>query len=315
MALDTGTTPANTGGTGAGITPEGTTPSGTSSGAAPGAGMEIVRPPAYGRGIVVSFVSAAAVLALAIMASGETPTATGVPLTETTSPLFWGLAVIFIVLAAAGAQYSEITAARAAESLGTVRRHSSLPTAWAVPMVSVLTAVLMVATYHSTLMLVAGPVIAFLGVTGGLLARDLLDDAIDNNQRTASTIHTLIIHLIAFLGLSAVYLNKMSGWVSAPLVALISGVLILEALDRGGTPVEQRVLYALLGGGVMAQVALVIGWWPTHGWTGGAALLVCFFAICGVLTAQVERGSIGERELIEYGLVSLVGLIILAFTL
>jgi hypothetical protein len=277
--------------------------------------MEIVRPPAYGRGIVVSIVAAAAVFALAIMASGETPTATGVPLTETTNPLFWGLAVIFIVLTAVGAQYSELTAARAADSLGTTRRQSSLPTAWAVPFVSELTAILMVATYHNTLMLVAGPAIAFLGVTGGLLARDLLDDSLDGNQRTASTIHTLIIHLIAFLGLSAVYLNKMSSWVAAPLVALIAGVLILEALDRGTIPVPQQVLYSLLGAGIMAQALIVINWWPTHGWTGGAALLVCFFAICGLLTAQVERETIGERELIEYGLVSFVGLVILAFTL
>ena len=315
MALDTGTTPSQSGGTSAGPGTESPPSITASSGAVPGSTMEIVRPPAYGRGIVVSIVAAAAVFALAIMASGETPTATGVPLTETTNPLFWGLAVIFIALTAAGAQYSEYTAARAADSLGTVRRRSSLPTAWAVPLVSELTAILMVATYHNTLMLVAGPAIAFLGVTGGLLARDLLDDSIDGNQRTASMIHTLIIHLIAFLGLSAVYLNKMSSWVAAPLVALISGVLILEALDRGDVPVPQRVLYSVLGAGIMAQAMLVINWWPTHGWTGGAALLVCFFAVCGLLTAHVERESIGEREVIEYGLVGLVGLVILAFTL
>src|SRR5215211_610691 len=315
MALDTGTTPSQSGGTDAETSPEAAPSVTASSGAVPGSTMEIVRPPAYGRGIVVSIVAAAAVFALAIMASGETPTATGVPLTETTNPLFWGLAVIFIALTAAGAQYSEYTAARAADSLGTVRRRSSLPTAWAVPLVSELTAILMVATYHNTLMLVAGPAIAFLGVTGGLLARDLLDDSIDGNQRTASMIHTLIIHLIAFLGLSAVYLNKMSSWVAAPLVALISGVLILEALDRGDVPAPQRVLYSVLGAGIMAQAMLVINWWPTHGWTGGAALLVCFFAVCGLLTAHVERESIGEREVIEYGLVGLVGLVILAFTL
>jgi hypothetical protein len=315
MALDTGTTPSQSSGTVPGPGPEPAPSATTSSGAVPGSTMEIVRPPAYGRGIVVSIVAAAAVFALAIMASGETPTATGVPLTETTNPLFWGLAVIFIILTAVGAQYSEYTAARAADSLGTVRLRSSLPTAWAVPLVSELTAILMVATYHNTLMLVAGPAIAFLGVTGGLLARDLLDDSIDGNQRTASMVHTLIIHLIAFLGLSAVYLNKMSSWAAAPLVALISGVLILEALDRGDVPVPQRVLYSVLGAGVMAQATLVINWWPTHGWTGGAALLVCFFAVCGLLTAHVERESIGEREVIEYGLVSFVGLVILAFTL
>lgn len=315
MSLDTGATPSQSGETGETTNVEGTTLATTPSGAAPGVTMEIVRPPAYGRGIVVSIVSAAAVFALAIMASGETPTATGVPLTETTNPLYWGLGVIFSIMAGVGAQYSEITAARAAASLGAHRRRSPLPTAWAVPFVAELTAVLMVATYHNTLMLVAGPAIAFLGVAGGLLARDLLDDAIDGNLRTASTIHTLIIHLIAFLALSAVYLNKMSSWVSAPLVALMSGVLILEALDRGGITVPQRILYSLLGAAVMAEATLIVDWWPTHGWTGGAALLVCFFAVCGVLTAHVERKAIGQRELIEYGLVSAVGLIILAFTL
>jgi hypothetical protein len=277
--------------------------------------MQIVRPPAYGRGVVVSLVSAAAVFALAIMATGETPTATGVPMTETTNPLFWGLAVIFSVLAGAGAQYSEFTAARAAESLGAPKRRSGLPTAWAVPFVAELTAILMVATYHNTLMLIAGPAIAFLGVAGGLVARDLIDDATEPGQRTATIIHTLVVHLIAFLGLSAVYLNKMSAWAAVPLVALISGVLMLEAFDRGEIATPKRVLYALLGAGIMAQATLAIDWWPTHGWTGGAALLVCFFVITGLTLAHIERQSVGERELIEYGLVGAVGLAVLAFAL
>ncbi len=312
MAFDSGTSPEQSSGTG----PIDTLASSSqASGPAPGSTMEIVRAPAYGRGIFVSLASAAAVLALAIMASGGTPTATGVPLTETTNPLFWGLAVIFCVLCGFGAQYSEFTAARAAESLGTTRRRSALPTAWAVPVVAEATAILMVATYHNRLMLIAGPAIAFFGVAGGLLARDLLDDALDAGIRTASTIHTLVIHLIAFLALSAVYLNKMSNWVAAPLVAVLGGILILESLDRSDPPVTRRVLYALIGAGVLAQATMAISWWPTHGWTGGAALLVCFFAICGILTAQIERESVGERELIEYGLVSAVGLAILAFTM
>ncbi len=315
MAFDAGSSPAQSSESGASGGVEGLGATVQSSGAAPGSAMEIVRPPAYGRGIFVSLASAAAVLALAIMASGETPTATGVPLTETTNPLFWGLAVIFCILAGLGAQYSEFTAARAAESLGTTRRHTPLPTAWTIPFAAEATAILMVATYHNRLMLIAGPAIAFFGVAGGLLARDLLDDAYESNNRTASTIHTLIIHLMAFLALSAVYLNKMSGWIGVPIVAVLAGILFLESLDRGGSEPTRSVLYALLGGGVMAEATLVINWWPTHGWTGGAALLVCFFAVCGLLTAQVERQTVGERELIEYGLVSVVGLTILAITL
>lgn len=315
MAFDTGSFPSNPIEQEPAGAPEAAVSGYTSSGPAPGTMMEIVRPPAYGRGIFVTVASAAAVFGLAVAASGETPTATGVPMTETTSPLFWGVAVIVAVLVGVGAQYSEFTAARAAESLGSPRRRTELPTAWCVPFVAEVAAILMVATYHNKLMLVAGPAIALFGVAGALLARDLLDDSLDSPQRTASTIHTLIIHLIAFLALSAIYLNKMTDWKAAPMVAVLSGILILEALDRSGAAVPQRVLYALVGAGVMALATIAINWWPTHGWTGGAALLVCFFAVCGILTAQVERKTVGERELIEYGLVSALGLLILAFTL
>ena len=285
------------------------------SGLAPGSGMDIVRPPAYGRGIVVSLVSAAAVLALAIMASGGDARSTGIPLTETTGPLFWGLAVIVVLLTAAGAQFSEFTAAKAAESLGATRRLGRLPTAWAVPLVAEAAAILLVATYHNRLLLVAGPALAFLGVTGALLARDLLDDATDLTRRTAAMVHTLVIHGVAFFALSAVYLNKMSGFISVPLVSLLSGFLILEALERGEIGVATRVSYAALGGFILGEATLAIAWWPTHGWTGGAALLVCFFAVNGILTARVERGGIRQRDLLEYGLVSLIGLAILAITL
>src|SRR5262245_4698468 len=59
----------------------------------PGATMEIVRQPTYGQGIVVSLVVAAALLVLAIMAIQD-EASTGLPLTETTGPLYWVLAVL-----------------------------------------------------------------------------------------------------------------------------------------------------------------------------------------------------------------------------
>ena len=277
--------------------------------------MDIVRPPAYGRGIVVSLASAAAVLALAIMASGGHARSTGTPLSETTGPLFWGLAVVFIALTAAGAQFSEFTAAKAAESLGAVRRVGRLPSAWAAPLVAETAAILLVATYHNRLMLVAGPVLAFIGVTGALLARDLLDDATDLTKRTATMVHTLVIHCVAFFALSGVYLNKMSIFKSAPLVAILSGVLIFESLERGAIDAIRRIGYALLAAFILGEATLAVNWWPTHGWTGGAALLVCFFAVNGILVAQTEHGEIRRRDLMEYGLVSAAGLFILAVTL
>jgi hypothetical protein len=279
----------------------------------PGATMEIVRQPTYGQGIVVSLVVAAALLVLAIMAIRHAKS-TGLPLTETTGPLYWILAVLVAVGAAIGAQYSEVTAARAAESLGQPRKVSTVPTAWAVPLTATVAAILLVATYHNTIMLVAGPAIAFFGVAGALLSRDLLDDATEATTRTAATIHTFVIHVVAFLVMLGIYLNKMSSWVSAPLVGIFAGILILETLERGQAARVQRIFYAILGAAVMAEAMIALNWWPTYGWTGAAVLLVCFYVIAGVLLARTQRSALRTRDLVEFGGVGAAALFILALT-
>src|SRR4051794_28307802 len=81
-------------------------------GSTPGSGIQDVRQPAYGQGIFVSGGTALAMLVLAIYAIQDEKS-TGVPITETTKPLFWGLSVIAIIAAAAGAQYVELNAAKA----------------------------------------------------------------------------------------------------------------------------------------------------------------------------------------------------------
>jgi Protein of unknown function (DUF5656) len=299
----TGTPPAAQGPTVPAVPPR--------TGHAPGATMEIIRQPTWGQGIVVSLVTAAAVLVLAIVAIGDADD-NGLPLAQTTGPLFWGLSILVAVGAAAGAEYSELSAARAAESLGQPRKPSVLPTAWAVPFVATVAAILLVATHHNQVMLVAGPAIAFFGVAGALLSRDLLDDATETTTRTAATIHTFVIHVVAFLALSAVYLNKMSDWIAAPLVGVLSGILILEVLERGNATRPQRVFYAILGGAVMAEATIALNWWPTYGWTGGAVLLVCFYVVSGILLARTQRQALRSRDFVEFGGVTAVALLVLA---
>jgi len=275
-----------------------------------------VHPPAYGRGLLVSIVAAAIVFALAIFASGGKEEFTGIPMTQTTGSLFWGLSILAIILVGVASQYAEGAAIRVAESLGQEpARRNQLPSAWAVPAASMATALLLVATYHNKVMLIAGPAIAFLGVAGGLFARDLLEDTMEGAERTAALIHTIVIHAIAFLGLSAVYMNKMSGWYGGPIVFLLTAVLMFEHLERAGLPDGLRLLYSSLSGGVMILALLAVNWWPTYGWTGGAALLLCFFVLAGLGSVRGERQSLRDRDLIEYGAVFVGGLLILAIPL
>jgi hypothetical protein len=280
-----------------------------------GSTIDRARQPVYGQGIVVSLIAAAFLLILAILAVRERESVTGTPATETTGPLFWGLAVLFTVLIGIGAQFSEISAARSAATLGHPRRKRDYPTAWIIPVAGMFAAILLVATLHSTAMFVAGPVIAFFAVGGSLLARDLLDDATDTTMRTAATVHTIVIHTVAFLGLSAIYLNKMSLWAAVPLVAIFSFFLILENLERGSAQMQQRAFYAFLGATVLSVVMVFLNWWLTYGWTGGGVMLVAFYVVAGILLVQTQHGVVRRRDLVEFLAVGAIVLAVLILTM
>jgi len=275
--------------------------------------LQSLRPPAYGQGVILSVVVAAVVLVLAIIATGDGDE-TGIPMTETTPPIFWGIAVLLIIGAGAFAQYVEISTVRLGADGSAQTRGQSLPTAWAGPVIATLAAVLLVATYHNTAMLLVGPAVAFLGNAGALFARDLLSDATVQTERTAIAVHAIVLHIIGFLALSAVYLNKMSIWAGGILVFFISAALLVELLDIGSLSAAARVLYSIVGGWIMVQCLIMLDWWPTYGWTGGAALFVCFALISMALTAIAQGQKPKRRDLALYGGIAVIALIVLAVT-
>ena len=199
----------------------------------PAPGPQSANQPGSGLGLVISIAISAIVFVLAIYATGS-PTTNPLPLAQTTNALFWSVAVVAAVAAGAGAMFADRSASRADESHddGTPR----VNTAWIVPVVSTAAAVLLVATFHNTTMIVAGPLIAFLGSAGSLLSRDLLDDADDSAQRTATTIQALVIHSVAFLALSAIYLNKLP----TPTTALLAGGGQHASCRRGTRSLARR---------------------------------------------------------------------------
>src|SRR4051812_47197534 len=253
----------------------------------PAPGPQSASQPGSGLGLVISIAISAIVFVLAIYATGS-PTTNPLPLAQTTNALFWTVAVVAAIAAGAGALFADRSASRADESQddGTPR----LNTAWIVPVVSTAAAVLLVATFHNTTMIVAGPLIAFLGSAGSLLSRDLLDDADDSAQRTATTIQALVIYSVAFLALSAIYLNKLPTPVTAVLAGGVSALLAVEALDRSRVDRARMLTLAILAGAAVAAAVAPLMWWLTHGWTGGAVLFVVFYCAVGTIQTMLERG-------------------------
>jgi hypothetical protein len=277
----------------------------------PAPGPQSAHQPGSGLGLVVSIAISAIVFVLAIYATGS-PTTNPLPLAQTTNALFWTVAVVATVAAGVGALFADRSASRSDDNAFGVM--PSVNMVWIVPVVSTAAAILLVATFHNTTMIVAGPLIAFLGNAGSLLSRDLLDDADDSAQRTATTIQALVIHSVAFLALSAVYLNKLPTPVTALLAGGFSMLLAVEAFDRSPVDRGRKLILAILAGAAVAAAVAPLMWWPTHGWTGGTVLFVVFYCAVGTIQTTLERGDLRLRDAIEYGLVPFGAFVVLAIT-
>jgi hypothetical protein len=269
------------------------------------------RQPAYGQGVVVSLLTAGAVLILAIIAVGSDVEGDP-PVFQNTTTVFWIVAVIVMILAAAGAQFAERTATTAAERVGQPRLRTTMATAWTVPLVSVFAAIILVATFHNQLMLLVGPLIAFIGTAGALLSRDLLDEVDEQSSRVASTIHTLVVHGVAFFAFSAVYLNKLDIWLAGPVVAVIAFLLTLESLERAGVAPLRRMFFSLISAWLLFQAMLALNWWPSYGWAGGAVLLAVFYIVAGLILVYCDSGTVQRRDYVEFGAVGGIAILLLA---
>jgi hypothetical protein len=277
----------------------------------PAPGPQSAHQPGSGLGLIVSIAISAIVFVLAIYATGS-PTTNPLPLAQTTNALFWSVAVVATVAAGVGALFADRSASRSDDNASDGMPNVNM--VWIVPVVSTAAAILLVATFHNTTMIVAGPLIAFLGNAGSLLSRDLLDDADDSAQRTATTIQALVIHSVAFLALSAVYLNKLPTPITALLAGGFSMLLAVEAFDRAPVGRGRKLILAILAGAAVAAAVAPLMWWPTHGWTGGAVLFVVFYCAVGTIQTTLERGDLRLRDAIEYGLVPFGAFVVLAIT-
>ncbi|HLG72759.1 MAG TPA: hypothetical protein VK009_20255 [Chloroflexota bacterium] len=106
-----------------------------------------------------------------------------------------------------------------------------------------------------------------------------------------------------------IYQIKERSVESGPLAAIISGALALRllTLDR---PNEWRArLYAAAAGLALAEV-----WWPLNYWVlnltaGGLMLLLALYVLVGIMR-QLLAGQFSQAIALEYGTVSLAGLLL-----
>lgn len=241
-----------------------------------------------------------------------------VPIYDSEGRSFWLFGVLLAVIAGALFQYFDREPAYA---LSTARDRdvryepiSELPTGWILPLVTTFGAVMLLSVYHSILAILACALGCFLVLSLGVVVRHHLFDADLMSRQRARGAYTILIHAVAFVTLSMVYINKVRSLFSATAVLFFGALLLLQLTEGEDTIFGRRLVYALIGGLLLGQVTWVLNYWKATGWTGGAALLVFFYFAGGLILSELREG-VRLREIVEYGAIGALAFGIVVFSL
>ncbi len=184
-------------------------------------------------------------------------------------------------------------------------------TAGIFPAITLITGLLVIAVYHDRRWWFVAPLVVWLAILIGSIARALLMAPEGFTRDVARTSLTVVTYVIGFIALAMIYINKYRSVYSASAVTVLAFFLLLEMTDGEHASLLRRVVYAVVGALVVGQVTWVINYWSATGWTGGAFLLAVFYLIAGMSGAQL-RDRIQVFDVVEFGGVALVAIAIVS---
>ena len=135
-------------------------------------------------------------------------------------------------------------------------------------------------------------------------------DLDDRRYRTARMLLNGWAYALALAAFVMIYSAKARSLISASGVILVSTPLALEFLRGAGQGFGRTALYASIAGLATGEIVWAMNYWRLGGITGGLILLLGFYVATGVANQQLQ-GRLTRRVLLEYGIVTLVGLVVL----
>jgi hypothetical protein len=118
-----------------------------------------------------------------------------------------------------------------------------------------------------------------------------------------------LIYVVAFLLFSRVYDLHVRALLSSPAVFAVSCLLAARYFWFEIGSVRQAFLYGSTLGLLIGLFSWAANYWSLSAMQGGLLLLVLFYVLIG-LTQQTLAGRFGRRVVLEYGIVLLVGLLL-----
>jgi Protein of unknown function (DUF5656) len=123
----------------------------------------------------------------------------------------------------------------------------------------------------------------------------------------------VVVYLAALVPIVLIYSTRERGLLVAPPIGLICALATWYLLSDTPATSQRRTLLAAGVGVVVAELAWGLGYWAVVPLVGGAALWLAFYVLSGI----VEHGAaqtLDRRIALEYGLVALVGVLVVMVT-
>lgn len=267
--------------------------------------------------ILPSIVIAAVLAVFGFWARNLKLMAGSVPVYGSPGRSFWIAGIALMIVAAAVSQLLtgkslRVDASEPAVSDQTGDLLTLARTAWMYPLALVGCVLLLLEVYHRPLSIAGIAVAAGLALVFGMLSRQALVDDDPVRAQRARGLFTALIHAVAFVGLSMIYINKLRSIFSAPLVFVLGALLLFQITEGEDVEPLRRAIYALTGGFVLAESTWLLNYWRATGWIGGATLLIFFYFMAGIMAIQARREA-GRNDVYEYGVIGGVAFAIIAF--
>lgn len=129
------------------------------------------------------------------------------------------------------------------------------------------------------------------------------------SSQMARLVLTVAAYGIALAYYLLIYEIKERAVESAPLAAIVSGALALRLLTLDRPHDRKAALYAVVAGLAMAEMLWPLNYWMLNLTAGGLMLLLAFYVLVGIMR-QMLAGQFSQAMLLEYGSVSLAGLLV-----
>jgi hypothetical protein len=181
---------------------------------------------------------------------------------------------------------------------------------WTLPALTVLLAAVLLPQAPTQAYRLAGYLLVGLILILVISAEYYTVDPTDGRYLVARLSLNAWAYLLALVIFILIYSAKARSLVSATGVTVVSTLLALEFLRSAGRGFGRTALYALIAGLSTGEIIWAMNYWRIRGMTGGLILLLGFYVATGIANQQLQ-GRLTRRVLVEFGVVALVGLVVL----